>query len=106
MYLNTLAWNTGGYADIYMTKKSNTADEVFVTRLNAFQDARNVNNGGNFDGVRVDLVATGYSTYSQIIIKVRKGVFRIMGLGFTKETDRPVAPLSFVHSDNVIGDPQ
>ncbi len=28
-----------------------------------------------------------------------------MGLGFTLEIDRPVAPLAFVHSDNVFGDP-
>ena len=87
-----------------MTKNNDTTDEVFVTHLNAFQDVSNVSNGGNFGGVRVDRVATGYATYSQIILKVRKGVLRIMGLGFTKEIDRPVVPLSFVHSDNVFGD--
>ena len=101
--MNTLAWSTGGYADIYMTKNNDTADEVFVTRLNAHQDVNN-RNVGNFAGVRVDRVATGYSTCSQIILKVRKGVLRIMGLGFTKEIDRPVAPLCSVHSDSVFGD--
>ncbi len=25
-----------------------------------------------------------------------------MGLGFTKEVDRPVAPMSLIHMDNVI----
>ena len=28
-----------------------------------------------------------------------------MGLGFSREQDRPVTPMSVVHSDNVIGDP-
>jgi hypothetical protein len=28
-----------------------------------------------------------------------------MGLGFTKEIDRPVATNSLVHSDNIVGDP-
>ena len=28
-----------------------------------------------------------------------------MGLGFSKEVDRPVTPNSLIHSDNVVGDP-
>lgn len=105
VFINTLPWSTGGCVDVYMTRNNNTADEISVTRLNAFQNARNFNNGGNHDGVGVDLIATGYASYPQIIIKVRKGGFRIQGLAFTKEIDRPVAPLSFVHSDSVCGDP-
>ena len=105
VYLNTMAWVNGGYADVFMTKpNSYAADQILMTRLNSFQNAGGVNNRGRFDGVRVDRVATGYPSYSQIHIKVRKGVFRIMGVGFTKEIDRPVAPLAFVHSDNVFGD--
>ena len=105
MYLNTLPWSNGGYADVYRTKSNDATDEVIVTRLNAFQDVSNGTSGSNFDGVRVDRVATGYSSYSRIIIKVRKGILRIMGLGFTKEIDRPVVPLAFVHSDCVFGNP-
>ena len=107
VYLNTLPWNDGGYADIFMTRNDDLADELFVTRINAHQHASNGTNGPNdHDGVRVDCAASGYSNFSQVRIRVRKGVFRIMGPACTKEVDRPVAALSIVHSDNVIGNPR
>ena len=28
-----------------------------------------------------------------------------MGVGFAKETDRPVTPMPIAHPDNVVGDP-
>ena len=104
-YLNTLPWSTGGYADCFVCKSSNSSDEVFTTRLNAHNSFANLSNNGNYDGVRVDCVASGYNQYDQLKIKVRKGKLHLMGLGFTTEIDRPVASIACVHSDNVIGDP-
>ena len=41
----------------------------------------------------------------KVKIFARKGTCRFMGLGFTKERDRPVVANSLVHSDNIVGDP-
>ena len=103
--MNHLICNSSGYCGIYVTKSSNAADEVFTTRVNLYRSVINQNNGGNFDGVRVDCIASGYSGYDKIKIKMKKGNVRILGLGFTKEQDRPVVGMSCVHSDNVTGDP-
>ena len=103
VFLNHLAWSIGGYFDVYLTKSSN-ADEVFSTRVNAYS-AVTLNGTVNFDSVRVDCIASGYSQYDQITIKCRKGKVHLMGLGFTLEVDRPVAGIAVVHSDNVFGDP-
>jgi len=46
------------------------------------------------------------SSYDQLKIKCRKGRAMLMGLGFSKQVDRPVTPNSLVHSDNIVGDPQ
>ena len=92
------------YADVFVCKSSNPSDELQTTRLNTYS-ANNAFYAGDHPGVRVDCVASGYSQYDQIKFKVRRGRFHIMGLGFSHEVDRPVAPLSFVHSENVIGDP-
>ena len=104
IYLNQFQWNDNGYADCFVVHSTN-AWEVFTTRINTHNAVSNSQKGGNYDGVRVDCIASGYPGFDQIRIKVRKGRMRIMGLGFTKEVDRPVTPMSVVHSDNVIGSP-
>ena len=106
IYLNHIQWSDCGYADCFIVHSTN-AWEIFTTRINTHNSVSNIHNGGNYDGVRVDcIVSGGYPVgFGQIRIKVRKGCLRIMGLGFTKEVDRPVAALSGVHSDNVFGDP-
>ena len=49
----------------------------------------------------------GYANYDQIVIKQRKGRIRIMGIGVTADSQqvRPIAGMSQVHSDNVVGAP-
>ena len=53
----------------------------------------------------MDCISTGFVNCDQVIIKQRKGRIRIMGLAFSKEEKRPIAPIAVVHSDNVIGNP-
>jgi hypothetical protein len=104
-FLNHFPWSVNGYFDVYVCKSSNSAQEVFCCRIGNCNDVNNAGHGGNYDGVRVDCVASGMSSYDQIKIKCRKGRIMIMGWGFSLEVDRPVTPNSLVHSDNIVGDP-
>ena len=64
----------------FVCKSSNSSDEGFTTRLNAHSSFANLSNNNNYDGVRVDCVASGYNQYDQLKIKVRKGKLHLMGL--------------------------
>ena len=77
------------------------SDEIFTCRLSTYSSV--VAGSTNYDGVRVDCIASGYTGYDQLVIKCRKGRVHIMGLGFTVEQDRPVQKFDWTHQDNVVG---
>ena len=99
-----MAHSNAGYVDIYATRTADSA-AIFVTRLQTYQAVDNSAGANHIGGIRVDRVMSGLQSFDQMEIRCRKGVLYLIGLAFSKETDRPSAPLALVHSDNVIGNP-
>ena len=103
-YIAFMAHSNAGYVDIYATRTADSA-AIFVTRLQTYQAVDNSAGANHIGGIRVDRVMSGLQSFDQMEIRCRKGVLYLIGLAFSKETDRPSAPLALVHSDNVIGNP-
>jgi hypothetical protein len=104
--LNHFSWSDHGYFDVFVCHSAPPSNAVFTCRVADCNDVRSNAHSGNFDGVRVSCVASGYHSYNQVKIVCQKGRVRLMGLGFTKEVDKPVIASSLLHSDNIVGDPQ
>jgi hypothetical protein len=104
-YLNHFSWSDHGYFDVFVCHSAAPSNAVFTCRVADCNDVRSNAHSGNFDGVRVSCVASGYHSYNQVKIVCQKGRVRLMGLGFTKEVDKPVIASSLLHSDNIVGDP-
>ena len=97
-YINHSAWSDGGYVECYVKSGSNY---VYTTKISTYNDNIGAHNF-NFNGARVDCIASGYTDYNQIEIRCKKGRIRIYGLAFTKEIDRSVQSIQLIHQDNVI----
>ena len=102
VYLNYLAYSTGGYIDVYAQKSSN-GDKLFTARINTCTDGDTSAINSSYGGVRVAPIISGYHGFDQVYIDVIKGKFYCLGLGFDKQQDRTTEQ-GCCHADNVIGD--
>ena len=102
--VHLLTWSTGGYCDVELV--ASTGDRLFANRLQVYSPGTSVtvNGDAEYSG-RLVAVAAGHinGPSSRIRFQGRKGTFNIMAVGFQDH----VLPQnsSFMHSDNVIGDP-
>jgi hypothetical protein len=101
-YINHLAWDSGGYFDVY--GKRSSGEYKFLARINCFQNASNNSTGNTHDGVRVDKVSS-LELYTHIRLHQRKGRIHLMGLGWTAEEDQDFTTNDYTHWDNLFGLP-
>ena len=98
-----LQWNDGGIVDIFGVTAANAP--IYLQRIDMKNDTV-LWNGNIMSGTRIMVAASNLSVFQggRIELRVRKGTYRHMSLGFYA-TILPCDTTSYVHSDNIYGDP-
>jgi hypothetical protein len=102
-YIYHLPWTTCRYFDIYgvlPTTVSSNSDEVFIKRVNAYQDIRNSSPSSYYDGTSIVAIPS-IDRFQKIRIKCVKGRIHYMGIGFNKTM--VASDSGIIHADNVRG---